>query len=107
MARISLEVLEEIVITLEDLSQTDVELRTDYSGRAMYGDQCVGFVGDFSAFDLGVAVAKTLLPSDYYDDDSAVLEDQMAAFHAMVGSCSEDSMGRSSIYYFPSLKVDR
>jgi hypothetical protein len=80
----------------------DVGIRDDYSGRGMYGDRCVGLVVDDPAgimFDLGVQVGiKMAEDSDrwcYWNEIAAALKDSR-----------QDSMGRSSIVYFPYLAIE-
>ena len=62
-------------------------VRGDYSGRGMYGRQCLGVVvPNISAlFTLG----------------------QMLAEHDWMGEPDTDSMGRSFIAYWPSVQVSR
>lgn len=63
-----------------------------YSGRAMYGRECLGIDTDSSLGEIFAAV----LESVEGEDDTRELQD------AFRGMCS-DSMGRGTIYYWPSL----
>lgn len=67
-----------------------------YSGRGMYGRQCVGVVIDgMSLFTFGIEVAREWLNRS---DDPCEIED-LADLEAR-----EDSMGLGTIIYFPKLK---
>lgn len=70
------------------------ELRTGYSGRGMYGKECVGFVIDGWGDFIGGLVE---LVRDYGDVDW---------FNEIDWSIvNSDSMGFSTIIYLPYLKV--
>lgn len=100
--------------TLEDaLNQTDVELRENYSGRGMYGDTCIGVVGDQDAlevFEQELAKAATLAkyedhhPTDYSDPE-AVIETFIEELHNVAASRRTDSMGMDAIWYYPRLTI--
>ena len=77
--------LQQITDTLGD--DDDFSVREDYSGRGMFDATCVGFVHDCSAFELGVAIG-------------AILGDNALDLRART-----DSMGRSTITYFPNLAI--
>jgi hypothetical protein len=74
----------------------EAELYTDYSGRAMYGETCIGFVFDryaeTSELDLAFAAADVL-----------GLEEARDAFTRS----RSDSMGLDSIVYFPGLQLEK
>jgi hypothetical protein len=77
---------------LEDvMTQLDVEVRTDYSGRGMYGDKCLAIVGDLR--DL-LRFAAELTQAIGVEDANDIL-----------GRVRSDSMGLSSVYYFPGAGV--
>lgn len=63
----------------------EVSIRPRYSGRAMYGAECFGLVGD--GHDLELALSE--LPRNVRE------------------SARWDSMGRRSIVYFPGHLLDR
>lgn len=67
------------------------EVRTDYSGRFMYGDECIGIdlasVSDFSTVLLNIAA-----------------EDRELA-RTLADSQRSDSMGLGVIVYFPGVKA--
>ena len=83
-----MELTPEQIGTLEDFCwEHDCELRKNYSGRGMYGSECIGFVHDSSEFALGVKLAKWL------KDDPELLE-------VFEDGGWMDSMGMSNIIYF-------
>lgn len=84
---------------LVDRAEVALDVRADYSGRAMYGRTCVGLVGsigDFAGFmiELGRRVAV--------DDDAGVEYDELA--QAIQSDVRTDSMGLSTIFYFPQVR---
>lgn len=73
-----------------DLSFEDV--RTEYSGRAMYGKDCVGFVINREAELLvALAFAQVFGVDDAWD---------------FMRDSRTDSMGYSTIVYFPRVQLD-
>ena len=71
----------------------NAELRTDYSGRGMYGAQCIGYdVHDMSGvMRLGVAINR-LLNKDMAQD--------------MLDRTTTDNMGLGFIVYFPGIELE-
>lgn len=70
----------------EDAVRGDARIEEDYSGRGMYGESCVGFVGsDRDAAMFWLTLGQT-------DGDLA---------RRLVRKMQTDSLGRSTIYYFP------
>lgn len=73
------------------------EPREDYSGRGMYGSQCLSFtVDDESAI---VAVARVV--SEAYEDSPEAGGIVAHAFE----KAQSDSMGMGAVIYFPRLTV--
>lgn len=70
---------------------SDSDVRTDYSGRGMYGDRCLGFVIDVPDVLVGVALATVLDENDAWE---------------IARDARIDSMGRSTIIYFPGWTVE-
>jgi hypothetical protein len=62
-----------------------------YSGRGMYGKQCIGVTTDTSEFELGVRLMDHISNSSHMD----VLDLDLLI------NVSSDSMGRSVIIYWP------
>lgn len=84
-----------------DLEPGDDNLRTDYSGRGMYGAECVGWVGEDPirfAFELAVIIARAFVEQEPDLDDIRDALDK-------IGSPASDSMGRSTIWYWPAVRV--
>jgi hypothetical protein len=98
MARITLDHKE--FNQLDDLHDG---LRRDYSGRGMYGDTCLGYVGSephLFMHDLAVLLVER-------DSDGVVTADEIRyEMENTIGSPSTDSMGLDGIYYFPSVAVE-
>ena len=70
---------------------SEAELVTDYSGRGMYGAECIGIIAKDT--DRILLALSRRLPDDLADK----LENARA---------DHDSMGLSEIVYFPSLTVE-
>ena len=78
----------------------DLRFRRDYSGRGMYGKECIGITAD----DLGsvLRVMETLHDAYSYEDEAVG-----AMYRALVdNSPRSDNMGLSTIFYWPSISVD-
>ena len=79
---------------------TGAYLTTDYSGRGMYGERCVGIVCDDVAstlFTLGMEIG------DRISNETGTTWLELAETFKQ---SRQDSMGLSSIVYFPGLTVD-
>lgn len=99
-------------ITEDDLKgvlyECDIELdpeedvRVDYSGRGMYGASCFGIVTDDPGLllKLGAALQGLYLVEELRGELARELLEAMSA------SVSQDSMGLSSIVYFPRVHVE-
>jgi hypothetical protein len=79
-----------IVNALSAAGLDDDALYTDYSGRAMYGDTCLGIVHD------GLGELLTIV----VELDRAGLE------LGWLANARQDSMGHSDITYFPGVTVE-
>jgi hypothetical protein len=104
----------------EDVGDSDiVSFRNTYSGRGMYGRQCVGIVGSMAECQLVIAqviktlsmalsrVAKESVDPDYSatEDDLADTENDFDLAITSLMNFSMDNMGRSDvILYWPSLE---
>lgn len=79
-------------------NDNDYNLRTDYSGRGMYGKTCIGFDTDRgqNLFSLGIDLARFLTENKEYD----LLE----AFQNT--TINIDSMGMGQIVYFPRMEIE-
>lgn len=75
------------------------EIRSDYSGRGMYGKTCFGIVTDNLPRTL-MEIAAGIV--DYSDADSGEGVDLVLD---LAGVVCVDSMGLSSIVYFPGFDL--
>ena len=74
-----------------------LDLREDYSGRGMYGKSCVAITCDnplYTVCELFAYIVDSDDDLDGYDVQCAL------------GEPKQDSMGMSSILYFPRLKTE-
>lgn len=104
------EQLQTLVINLGDGT---AQLQPGYSGRAMYGDQCLALIGDVShlvrfALSLGEEAQELFENVDEAADDGDAAERLRELVDALRGqSTRHDSMGRSTVYYWPGVEVER
>jgi hypothetical protein len=75
----------------------EVKIETDYSGRGMYGRQCVGVTGSRGQITLFLVELAIELA---YDPDS---EEPAELIREMARTANYDSMGYDAIAYWPSL----
>lgn len=93
----------------------DVDLRTDYSGRGMYGRRCVGLTGNRQ--DVNAAIAEVIKMAvqelftetvDADGEETTALynknDDVQQAIDILVGEQQQDSMGFDIIVYWPDLQ---
>jgi hypothetical protein len=78
----------------------DFEFRTDYSGRFMYGRECVGFVSEAGGWAILNALYEYRASlgdsfEEEYDDVTTLIEN----------TPDTDSMGMSTIYYWRHVEV--
>jgi hypothetical protein len=88
--------LRDIEDQLEDWDQS-FETRRDYSGRGMYGSSCIGFV---TSDPMGLAMALTVVLIELQSQDIADVPDWSDL------TVRTDSMGLSTILYFPNWHFD-
>lgn len=85
---------------------TEIEIRTDYSGRGMFGKTCYGFVADeftLQVLELQLAISASLLGSE---DDVLVDRNDLTEMFVEFGNMRcRDSMGLQTIYYYPRLEI--
>lgn len=98
----SQESLDAILERLYDYDIGEVEVRTDYSGRGMYNKECIGFVVDNSVYFL-MALTAALI-----EMNNPVMYDEAFADAPEWSDLrtSQDSMGLSTIVYFPNWELD-
>jgi hypothetical protein len=104
---ISQELLNKITFRIRDevLSShsNELEVRNSYSGRGMYDNICIGFVTDASIPYLCMGIGAIL--ADMYEADELVdVDGDMFEWFDL--KTATDSMGFSTIVYFPNLSVE-
>ena len=91
-----------------DLDLEEGNIRTDYSGRAMYGRSCLGIVIDGNMvaeehtviMELAIEMSEAGENQDGYEAVGSI-RDFMYDLQVR-----RDSMGRSEIVYFPQISVE-
>lgn len=76
----------------------DIDIRTDYSGRAMYGKTCLGIVTDMSGWGLAAEVRNALEYTSWAEEEDFL-------DYILTHEPRTDSMGRGTIYYWPGVQV--
>ena len=104
---ITQEQVDAVTAILYDMYATasDVDFRSDYSGRGMYGKTCVGFVVQTPAVGLmsvGAALAEVLRSAD---EDDVDYNEKLNLLHFMVTNACIDNMGMDMIVYFPGVTL--
>ncbi len=92
------EMIEEACKQTED-SEHEVHFRNSYSGRGMYGSQCIGITGSHKAClqVIGQVIKEAYAVSTNEDEiDPGQAIDTLIDF-------DQDSMGRDIILYWPQL----
>jgi hypothetical protein len=79
-------------------------VRADYSGRGMYGAECIGFVTD-KPLRIGYAIAAVFGVDDG-TIDCEVDEDRCQVGEKLMDAATTDSMGYDTIVYFPGFTVE-
>lgn len=91
-----------LIVDLHD--KEDFQVRVDYSGRGMFGDECLGIVGS----NITTVIYKIMdsIMNEYCDEKDTQLE----LFHELAEMLSEgsrqDNMGLLCIVYFPYVEID-
>jgi hypothetical protein len=102
-----------IEITANELTDlvgdVNFDLRLDYSGRAMYGRECLGLVGgvdDYGRFIAEIAQEVGRCDETNDDDETIVRTDHLREILLRVTSgVRTDAMGHDTIFYFPTIRV--
>ena len=82
----------------DTLAQCHEKVRSDYGGRAMYGEQCVAYTGeddDDFIHDLAEVI------SEIAETDQELAESRLRAEQR------SDSLGLRSVIYWPQIQVSR
>jgi hypothetical protein len=83
---------------IEELNDNEYNVRS-YSGRGMYGSECLGITCG-NPIETLVSIMEFLYESSRYNDG----EPQFLDYTSLFMSGRTDSMGLSSILYFPKIK---
>jgi len=78
----------------------DYDLREQYSGRGMYRKNCIGFVTDDSPFTIAMNLTAFLRAENEQGSDCELID-----IFTNTG-VRTDSMGKSSIIYFPAISKE-
>lgn len=78
------------------------DVRTDYSGRGMYGRTCIGFTGENPTVFVTALVSAALVREQ---GDGVTVWDTVEALGDL-GRAGSDSMGLDRITYWPGLQLD-
>lgn len=89
--------------TLWDELENEFNLRSDYSGRAMYGNTCIGITGDTS--DLLKFIARVATWNFEANEDPNSPEG-IELVEDLARSARSDSMGYDTIFYFPGVELE-
>ena len=81
-----------------------VSIRTDYSGRCMFGKQCIGIVGDPSDCKQVISDCIYELFEMVDSEEISVCDAQEIAGEIM--DYQEDGMGLQVIFYWTKLKAE-
>lgn len=76
----------------------DVQLRTDYHGRGMYEDSCIGFITNGNLSRLIMQITEWLVLSKECNSNMLLQE--------MMRNVKSDSMGLGTILYFPNISLE-
>ena len=79
----------------------DGNIRTDYSGRGMWGIECLGYTGPEAvlfAFDLANLIAERDVVEPDIDDVRQALVD--------LGDPKSDDIGTGTVWYWPTVQTE-
>lgn len=90
-------------LIVEAADDLDVDVRTNYSGRSMYGRTCVGVTG--SSSDINSVIAGVIMELSDLAVEGPDARDQMREHIETLLNYAQDSMGMDRIYYWPGLML--
>ena len=101
----------------EIASECDMEFRDDYSGRGMYGKQCIAVVGSRSQFEEFQSELISFMMDEIHSTAiDAEGEEEMRASHDLLSTSQafvrqlfnsrEDNMGLDMVFYWPSVQAE-
>lgn len=91
-----------LIVDLHD--EEDFLVKVDYSGRGMFGKECLGVIGS----DTATVIHKIMdsIMNKYCDEKDTQLELFHELTEILSGGCKQDSMGLDCIVYFPYVEID-
>lgn len=100
--KITQEQINRILENMFDLfGAEEPRVRTNYSGRGMYGKECVGFVvKQDELLTLGAAITLALVR----DADGNYSDVELGTLASLMMKTRTDNMGYDTIVYFPGLE---
>lgn len=112
----TLDTMQEITDWLDDVdSYAEHNLRTDYSGTAMFDMTCVGWTSD--NIDKAMVLIAMMKYKEDLEESALVDGDELQRFifdndiadiyDKVVSGARTDSMGRGMILYFPRITIDK
>lgn len=107
--------LDRLTERLEELLEEDLDVRPEYSGRGMYGRDCVGWVHSCPGASFGAALTVALIEAypnfDQMDKGGKIhllnmgCPDDLRDLVYFVSGASQDSMGLQTITYWSELTL--
>lgn len=102
-------VLDYLGNSLGDAGLSESDLRTDYSGRSMYGRNCVALICTLTELCRFVAALGRLHAELYVEDltdaEQRAAEDTEEFIASLLRDVRSDSMGLDTVWYFPHVEV--
>lgn len=85
-------------------NREDFLVKVNYSGRGMFGKECLGIVGS----DTITIIYKIMdsIMNEYSDEKDTQLELFHELTEILSGGSKQDSMGLECIVYFPYVEID-
>lgn len=94
-----------ITVSMDDIENIGIGEPRSYSGRGMYGKECLGLVGTISELvNFVIAVTQEVIETEQESDDEYT--SPLAEFWEVISHVSLDSMGFDKIFYWPDVYVD-
>lgn len=85
-------------------NEEDFQIRVDYSGRGMFGEECLGIVGP-NASKIIYKIMNAII-DNYSDSEGEQLELFKELTKILSYGYKQDSMGLQCIVYFPYVEID-
>lgn len=89
--------------TIRQILETAGYETSAYSGSGMYGEECLSVTVERSPFKLFSDVLDALSE----ESDADVVNEEIGAVSKAFRGAREDSMGRSTVVYFPRIAFEK